>query len=106
MQYDKQTVAEVWSRARAVNELGPDEWRLDLCGAWIRRDQYNATSTDFAWKIVQTKPGEDGEHLQALHHDNEYDPVNHQPHCHVSADHRDQPAGTCTLPPANRRTGK
>ena len=45
-------IMQVWEKGTYVN----DEWRKDDCGAWIHRDQYGRTDTDYGWQIDHIKP--------------------------------------------------
>lgn len=104
MDYDERTIQQVWERARAVPDQDPDEWRLDECGAWIRREQYGARLGEFGWRILNTEPGpnDNPARLRPFHYENDFDIANRRPRCRVTADHREEAPGTHVPMPVNR----
>lgn len=105
MSYSDSLIQQVWERARAYSEIDGGTWREDECGAWIRRDEYGRTDTDFGWKIVKISgAGADGpENLRALHHGNDYDIANRRHARHVVADRTGMPVFEHNFEPRNRR---
>lgn len=104
MSLDLALVDAVWERARATAEADPATWRLDTCGAWIRRDQFDRNDSDFGWRIESVAAGRPTEpaSLRALHWRNHFDVANNQPQCSVRADRSGAPAGEYVSPPRNR----
>lgn len=65
---------EVWNKATIVNGYNPRIWRKDLCGAWIKYDQYGEQSK-YGWEIDHLRPSSQGgsddiSNLNALHWQN------------------------------------
>lgn len=81
-------VQAVWEKARAKSDQDTTKWRKDQCGAWLHREQYNNTFSEYGWKIENITP--DGanilENLQAYHWENSFDLENGKPRCRVTAD--------------------
>ncbi|MCY3788620.1 MAG: HNH endonuclease signature motif containing protein [Gemmatimonadetes bacterium] len=48
-------VDEVWKKGKIVPNNNPDVYRKDVCGAFIRRDQYG-TQAEYGWEIDHIKP--------------------------------------------------
>lgn len=94
----------VWERARVTAEADPAMWRLDPCGAWIRRDQFNRDDAEFGWRVEQVAPAgaSDSAHLRAFHRRNHFHVANNQARCTVMADRASAPAGEYVSPPRNR----
>ncbi len=91
MEFTDSMIATVWEKGRATRNQDPLEWRMDACGAWIHRSQYNNPDSEYGWRILNTSPEGRGdlEHLEPFHCRNEYDIANRKPHCHVTADRTD-----------------
>ena len=45
----------VWEKAEKLDYKDPDVWRLDACGALIRRDAYGKKG-EFGWEIDHITP--------------------------------------------------
>lgn len=90
MELSEETVQAVWEKARAGLERDTNEWRQDQCGAWLRRDHYNSSDSEFGWKIENLVPGGEpvADNLQPFHRENTYDIANGRPHCRVTADRK------------------
>jgi len=52
---DELRVQCVWERGRKLLNGNPAVWRLDSCGALIRRCDYGKT-TEYGWEIDHIKP--------------------------------------------------
>jgi hypothetical protein len=97
-------IQAVWEKGRGVTDRNQNEWRKDQCGAWLQREQYNNTNSEYGWIILNVVPGgeEVPENLQPLHCNNGFDIANGKPKCHIIADragltpvqHIDQPHNT------------
>jgi hypothetical protein len=87
MEYDAQTIASVWEKARVMPDQDPVQWRRDACGAWMHRDQYGGAG-EYGWRIENVAAGGRyaSEDLQPYHHANGYDIENARPRCRVAAD--------------------
>lgn len=105
MSYSESLVQQVWERARAYTELDSGMWREDECGAWICRDQYGRSDSEFGWKIVKVSAGgaESADNLRALHYSNDYDIANHKHRPHVVADRTAMPVFEHNFEPKNRK---
>ncbi len=74
MGYSDKFVQQVWEKAHPIREMNPDLWRMDPCGAWIKRTDYGKTMSDFGWRIDSTEDrGWKVEKLKPLHVQNEVD---------------------------------
>ncbi len=58
MAFSEELVHEVWERAKASADQDPSSvWRLDECGAWMRREHYGRENSEFGWKVEVTSAG-------------------------------------------------
>jgi hypothetical protein len=103
MERTQEIIDTVWQHARTMPEADPSLWRQDMCGAWIRRDQFARHDSDFGWKIENVKPGsaDTPENLRPFHWRNRYNVANHSAHCEVKADRDNVPSGEFASPPHN-----
>ena len=46
----------VWNKAKIVPNNNPDVFRQDSAGAWIKRDSYGDTDSEYGWEIDHIKP--------------------------------------------------
>lgn len=53
--FSDKKIQEVWEKAKIEGEEQKDEWRKDVCGAWINRNKYGEES-DFGWEVDHIKP--------------------------------------------------
>jgi hypothetical protein len=104
MAFNDETIERVWEKARGMTELGPELWRLDECGAWIRRDHYGSEHSEFGWKIENVVPGGPDvlENLRPFHHANGFDRATGRARCHVKADRTGVPVMEHIREPRNR----
>jgi hypothetical protein len=104
MKYGEQIIQQVWEKARASGQVDSNLWREDECGAWIRREDYGKTDSEFGWKILNVTPGapDTPENLRPFHLINGYDLSRHHPRCHVMADRTGLPVFEHTFDPRNR----
>lgn len=104
MAHSEEVIRQVWEKARGMTELSPELWRRDECGAWIRRDHYGQTRSDFGWKIENVSVGgpDTVENLRAFHHANSYDRAGRHARCRVTADQTDIPVTGHVREPRNR----
>jgi hypothetical protein len=105
MELSEELVQQVWENARATSDQDPRHWRKDECGAWMRREHYGHTYSEFDWKIDNASIGgaDVAENLRAFHHANSYDRAERRPHCHVTADMAHVPTPERVLEPRNRK---
>ena len=69
--FDWSSIESVWQKARVASSYNPNQYRVDRCGALIRRDAYGTTSV-YGWEIDHVRPvslgGTDNfDNLQPLH---------------------------------------
>lgn len=104
MTFDEEIVQAVWQKGRAMSDRNPSEWRKDQCGAWIRRDQFENTHSEFGWKILKVVAGggNDPGSLQPFQRENSFDIENGRPQCRVTADRTDFAPGQSVDQPRNR----
>lgn len=104
MGYSEQLIQQVWEKGRANTDISAELWREDECGAWINREHYGNTNSDFGWKIVNAAPGESDtlKNLRPFHHRNVYDLANQHAKCHVTADRTGLATFEHTFQPRNR----
>jgi hypothetical protein len=50
------TVGQVWQKGITVPKYDPRLIRKDLCGAWIRWDQYGNRKSQYGWEIDHVVP--------------------------------------------------
>ncbi len=105
MAYSDDLVQRVWEKGRAYAEIGNDIWREDECGAWIRREDYGRTDSEFGWKIVNVSGGgaDKVENLRPFHHQNSYDLGNRKQVQHVVADRKGMAVFEHNFEPKNRK---
>lgn len=53
--FSKEQVQRIWDKAEKLDYKDPDVWRLDSCGALIRRDAYG-NKGEFGWEIDHITP--------------------------------------------------
>ncbi len=72
MPISEDLIQRVWEKERAVFDRDPTTWRKDECGAWIRREHYGRTDSEYGWIIDSLIPGgpEDVDNMRALHWQN------------------------------------
>jgi hypothetical protein len=104
MAHSETLIQQVWEKARAYTEIDGGTWREDECGAWIRREEYGRTDSDFGWKIVKVSVGAagGGDDLRPLHHRNDYDIANRKHTRRVVADRTGMPVFEHNFEPRNR----
>ncbi len=56
MFYSKDLVKKVWEKAVPVKGYNPGEIRKDPGGAWIMRDKYGDTNSEYGWQIDVIMP--------------------------------------------------
>lgn len=93
MPYSEDVVQQVWERGRATNDLDPNDWRKDECGAWMQRSKYGNEDHAFGWVIRNVVAGGTNsvENLRPFHARNEYNRSSGKTHCHVAADRQGMP---------------
>jgi hypothetical protein len=105
MSYSETVVQQVWGKARAYTEIDSGTWREDECGAWIRREEYGRTDSEFGWKIVNVSSGgaDTPKNLRPLHYLNDYDIANRKHICRMAADRIGMPVFEHNFEPRNRK---
>jgi len=104
MEYNEQLIQQVWEKARVNTDVNMDQWREDECGAWIAREHYRDTGSNFGWMIVNVSAGGPDilENLRPLHHRNSYNIGSQYAQCHVTADRTGLPPFEHSFEPRNR----
>lgn len=56
--FSKETILEVWQKAKIIDGADPKEYRQDRAGAWIQFSMYGNTNDDlnFGWEVDHQKP--------------------------------------------------
>lgn len=103
MTFSENTIQAVWEKGRAPENRNPAEWRRDRCGAWLLREQYNNTKSDYGWKILNIVPGggDELDNLQPFHWRNSFDIAMGREQCQVKADRADLAPGQVVDHPRN-----
>ncbi len=62
MNFTPEQIDRIWQKAAAETtkpdprDDGAAEWRLDPCGAWIRRRDFNDSESEYGWGIDRVCP--------------------------------------------------
>jgi hypothetical protein len=104
MAFSEEMIQQTWEKARGMTELGPEDWRRDECGAWIRREHYGHAHSEFGWKIVNVSLGGPDvlDNLRPFHHANDFDRATRRARCMVAADQTGVPVTGHLREPRNR----
>lgn len=88
MAFTDEIIQAVWEKGRRMPDWNPAEWCQDQCGAWLHREQYNNTTSEFGWRILNTAPaeGNDLKNLHPFHCNNAFDVAHSKPQCRIMAD--------------------
>jgi hypothetical protein len=55
--YDSDTINRVWEKARIIKGYNPQQFRKDICGAWICKDDYGKhDKLSLGWEIASFNP--------------------------------------------------
>ena len=105
MSYSETLVQQVWEKARGYTEIDGGTWREDECGAWIRREDYGRTDSEFGWKIVNVSAGgaDSLDNLRQLHYLNGYDIANQKHIRRMAADRIGMAVFEHNFQPRNRK---
>lgn len=90
MVFTEDIIQQVWEKADVVNEINPDGYRKDKCGAWIAREGYKNRDFHLGWEIDYITPHEKGggnelTNLRPLHWENNLSKYNDKLKCVVKA---------------------
>lgn len=104
MEYSEGLIQDVWEKARATGDQDRGTWRKDECGAWMRREHYGRTQSEFGWKIENVSDGEPEtlRNLRPFNCANGFDRANGRAHCRVTADLAHVATPERVLEPRNR----
>jgi hypothetical protein len=102
--FPEDAIQAVWERGRALPDQDPLRWRQDQCGAWIQRDHYANTASEFGWKIERVALGDAANltNFQPFHVANSYAIATGEAHCRSTADRRHQAPSGHIVEPRNR----
>lgn len=56
MAFSEEQIQEVWDRAMVVDGYDKSRFRKDACGAWIIRNKYGDTDSQYGWVIDHVVP--------------------------------------------------
>ena len=65
MAWTEQQIEAVWRKGRAVPGNDPNVWRIDACGAWMRRSSHGDRGSQYGWEIDHIRPN-GGDHISNL----------------------------------------
>lgn len=94
LQKSKKLIDQVWEKAASIQGLPPEMYRLDCCGAIMKKDLFmqGTKSLSMSWEIDHIKPLENGgkddlTNLQPLQWENNRCKAGEYPswNCHVKA---------------------
>ena len=54
--FTEEEINYAWSKAKEVSGVDKNKWRKDYAGAWIYRDHYGRTDSDYGWEVDHRKP--------------------------------------------------
>lgn len=54
--YSDELIQAVWEKGLVQQGFDPNVARKDACGAWMLRNQYGNTDSDFGWEIDHVYP--------------------------------------------------
>jgi hypothetical protein len=105
MAFDERTVQAVWEKGRGTQDRDAAVWRMDECGAWMRRNQYDHDGSEYGWKIEGTVAGGGAiDDLRPFQRENGFDLNTGQARCVVTADRQALPPTAEVDTPHNRTT--
>ena len=58
--FDEATIQAVWNKGQATTGNDPNIWRMDACGAWMKRSAYGDTSSKYGWEMDHINPVANG----------------------------------------------
>ena len=72
--FSDEKIQNIWEKASEVNGQNPNEWRQDVCGAWINRELYGKDK-EYGWGVDHIYPeskvgNKDLENLRPMHWEN------------------------------------
>jgi len=59
MSFSPQKIQSVWEKGAVVTNYDSSKYRKDVCGAWMKRDQYGNNNI-LGWEIDHVKPKAQG----------------------------------------------
>ncbi len=73
--FDEEIINKVWEKARKVDNFDPNQFRKDVCGAWIIRNHYGQRNSIYGWEIDHVYPqslggGDEEVNLRAMQWEN------------------------------------
>lgn len=54
--FDNATAQVVWQKGKIINGYDSRIYRQDKCGAWMKRNEYGNTKSQYGWEIDHIKP--------------------------------------------------
>lgn len=54
--YNEELIQTIWEKGLVQEGFDPNVARKDACGAWILRNQYGNTDSNFGWEIDHVYP--------------------------------------------------
>lgn len=54
--YTHEELSAVWAKGKAVPPNSPDQFRQDVCGAWMEWKQYGNQDSERGWQVDHIDP--------------------------------------------------
>ncbi len=54
--FSQQTVQAVWEKGRTIPTLYANEWRWDICGHMMKRDEHGNRQFEYGWDVDHKQP--------------------------------------------------
>lgn len=57
MDFSDEDIKNVWTKGAIFPGYDPNQFRQDVCKAWMKRDQYGKRTSPLGWEIDHIIPG-------------------------------------------------
>jgi len=54
--YTDEKLQKIWEKGIEVKNYDKDLYRKDVCGAWMKRDEYGRIESNYGWEVDHKKP--------------------------------------------------
>jgi len=87
MSWSKEQIQKVWEKGKKEPPNDSSLFRKDLCGAWIRRNEYGNKHSIWCWNInkLDLEKGKDISNLMPLHCKNNFNEIFQKLDCIVTS---------------------